>query len=49
MQLESLSRWRMDGLHMAKKDEALGQTLGVHGCAVAKELRFLALSMEPAT
>ena len=40
MQLESLSRWRMDGLHLPKEDEAMRQTLGVHGCSVAKELRF---------
>ena len=40
MQLESLSRWKMDGLHLPQADEALGHELGLHGCAVAKELRF---------
>ena len=40
MQLESLSRWKMDGLHLPEPDEALGLELGMPGCAVAKELRF---------
>ena len=40
MQLESLSRWKMDGLHLPEPDEALGLELGMPSCAVAKELRF---------
>ena len=40
MQLESLSRWKMDGLHLPEPDEALVLELGMPGCAVAKELRF---------
>ena len=40
MQLESLSRWKMDGLHLPEPDEALGLEIGMPGCAVAKELRF---------
>ena len=27
-------------MHLPKATEALGHELGVHGCAVAKELRF---------
>ena len=40
MQLEALSRWKMDGCHLPQADDQLADALAVPGTHVAQHLRF---------